>query len=55
MLICTVFTDKNNQFSKLIITPEVHNGDKDEVIEIAITNEQADEIRALEDISKERE
>jgi hypothetical protein len=53
MLICNVFTDKNNQFSKLIIQPEITDGS--EQIEIQLTPEQALEIKALEQISNGRE
>ncbi len=51
MLTCTVFTDRDGQFSKLIITPEVTDGT--EKIEIQLTNEQAAEIKALEEMSNE--
>jgi len=53
MLICSVFTDKEGKFSKLIIQPEITDGD--EKIEISLTSEQADQIKALEIISEERE
>ena len=53
MLICNVFTDKDGQFSKLIIQPEVTDG-KDK-IEIELTPKQALEIKALEDVSNDRE
>lgn len=53
MLTCTVFTDKDGQFSKLIIQPEVTDGGEE--IEIQLTPEQALEIKALEDISNTRE
>lgn len=53
MLICTVFTDKNGEFSKLIIQPEVTG--LGEEVEIQLTKEQAEEIKILEQISNERE
>jgi hypothetical protein len=53
MLICSVFTDRDEQFSKLIIQPEVTSGGEE--IEIQLTPAQASEIKALEDISNERE
>lgn len=53
MLICNVFTDRDGEFSKLIIQPEVTNGGEE--IEIQLTKEQALEIKSLEDISNERE
>ena len=53
MLICNVFTDKNGEFSKLVIQPEVTDGGEE--IEISLTKEQAEEIKILEDISFERE
>lgn len=53
MLICTVFTDRNGQFSKLVISPEVTDGGEE--IEIQLTTEQATEIKALEDVSASRE
>lgn len=53
MLTCTVFTDRDGEFSKLIIQPEITDGG--EKIEIQLTPEQASEIKALEDISNERE
>lgn len=55
MLTCTVFTDKDGQFSKLIISPEISEGSKADIIEIQITNEQAAEIKALELLSNDRE
>ena len=42
MLICTVFTDKNGQFSKLVIQPEITEGGEE--IEIQLTSEQPTEI-----------
>lgn len=53
MLICTVFTDKMKQFSKLIISPEITDGT--EKIEIQLTKKQAEEIIILEQLSNERE
>lgn len=53
MLTCTVFTDKNGKFSKLIIQPEITDGGEE--IEIQLTPEQATEIKALEELSDNRE
>lgn len=50
---CTVFTDQDEQFSKLIIQPEITNGGEE--IEIQITSEQARKLEILERISIYRE
>jgi hypothetical protein len=51
MLICSVFTDKDGQFSKLIIQRETGPA-YDDVIEIQLTAEQASQIQALQDLSE---
>lgn len=55
MLTCTVFTvtGSDKEISKLIIQPEVTDGDEE--IEISLTPEQALLIRSLEILSNSRE